>query len=87
MTEVEQTMSLCYLFLMVQYCFACWRLLSSVTLPGVWVDSTAQRASTVTNVRLVINRSWVQIQLGTMLRNNLWQVVYTYVPLSPSSIT
>ena len=29
----------------------------------------------------------VQILLEAMLRNNLRQVVYTYVPLSPSSIT
>jgi len=36
---------------------------------------------------LVINRSQVQILLDVMLRNNLGQVVYTYVPLSPSSIT
>jgi len=36
---------------------------------------------------LAINRSWVQILLGAKLRNNLGQVVYAYVPLSPSSIT
>jgi len=36
---------------------------------------------------LVISRSWVQILLEATLRNNLRQVVYTYVPLSPSSIT
>ena len=36
---------------------------------------------------LAISRSWVQILLEAMLRNNLRQVVYTYVPLSPSSIT
>ena len=36
---------------------------------------------------LVISRSRVQILLEAMLRNNLRQVVYTYVPLSPSSIT
>ena len=34
-----------------------------------------------------ISRSQVQILLGATLRNNLRQVVYTYVPLSPSSIT
>ena len=34
-----------------------------------------------------INRSLVQILLGAKLRNNLGQVVHTYVPLSPSSIT
>jgi len=36
---------------------------------------------------LAISRSRVQILLEATLRNNLMQVVYTYVPLSPSSIT
>ena len=36
---------------------------------------------------LAINRSRVQILLEVTLRKNLGQVVYTYVPLSPSSIT
>ena len=36
---------------------------------------------------LAISRSQVQILLDATLRNNLRQVVYTYVPLSPSSIT
>jgi len=36
---------------------------------------------------LAINRSQVQILLEATLRNNLGQVVHTYVPLSPSSIT
>ena len=36
---------------------------------------------------LAISRSQVQILLGATLRNNLRQVVYTYVLLSPSSIT
>ena len=36
---------------------------------------------------LAISRSRVQILLEVTLRNNLRQVVYTYVPLSPSSIT
>ena len=35
----------------------------------------------------VISRSWFQILFGATMRNNLGQVVYTYVPLSPSSIT
>ena len=39
------------------------------------------------SVGLVSNRSWVQILLGAKLHNNLGQVVHTYVPLSPSSIT
>jgi len=37
--------------------------------------------------RLAISRSRVQILLEATLRNNLRQVVYTYVPLSPRSIT
>ena len=36
---------------------------------------------------LTINRSRVQILFEATLRNNLGQVVHTYVPLSPSSIT
>ena len=36
---------------------------------------------------LAISRSRVQILLEATLRNNLGQVVHTYVPLSPSSIT
>ena len=36
---------------------------------------------------LAISRSRVQILLEATLCNNLRQVVYTYVPLSPSSIT
>ena len=39
------------------------------------------------SVGLVVNRLRVQVLLGAMLSNNLGQVVYTYVPLSPSSIT
>jgi len=45
--------------------------------------TVAQRVS----VGLAINRSRVQILLGAMLRNDLGQVVHTYVPLSPSSRT
>ena len=36
---------------------------------------------------LAISRSRVQILVEATLRNNLGQVVHTYVPLSPSSIT
>ena len=36
---------------------------------------------------LAISRSQVQILLEATLRNNLRQVVYTCVPLSPNSIT
>jgi len=36
---------------------------------------------------LAISSSRVQILLDATLRNNLRQVVCTYVPLSPSSIT
>ena len=36
---------------------------------------------------LAISRSQVQILLEATLCNNLRQVVYTYVPLSPSSLT
>jgi len=43
--------------------------------------------STVVELGLAISRSRVQILLEAMLRNNLRQVVNTYVPLSLSSIT
>jgi len=36
---------------------------------------------------LAISRSRVQILLEETLRNNPGQVVHTYVPLSPSTIT
>jgi len=39
------------------------------------------------SAELAISRSRVQILLEATLRNNLGQVVHTYVPLSPSSIT
>jgi len=39
------------------------------------------------SVGLAISRSQVQILLEATLRNNLGQVVHTYVPLSSSSIT
>ena len=45
------------------------------------------RGGATCSVGLAINRSWVQILLGAKLRYNIWQVVHTYVPLSPSSIT
>jgi len=46
-----------------------------------WRGSATGRA-----LDFAISTSQVQILLGAMLRNNLGQVVYTYVPLSPSSI-
>ena len=39
------------------------------------------------SVGLAISRLRVQILLEATLRNNLGQVVQTYVPLSPSSVT
>jgi len=47
-----------------------------------WRGSATGRA-----LDFAISRSRVQILLEAMLRNNLGEVVYTYVPLSPSSIT
>jgi len=46
-----------------------------------WHSSAMGRA-----LDFVISRSLVQILLEATLRNNLGQVVHTYVPLSPSSI-
>jgi len=39
------------------------------------------------DLQIAINRSWLQILLGVKLRNNLGQVVHTYVSLSSSIIT
>ena len=47
-----------------------------------WRDGATDKA-----FGLAINRLRVQILLEATLRNNLRQVVHTYVPLSPSSIT
>jgi len=60
-------------------------LLSSCFLSAMlraWRGSATGRA-----LDFAISRSRVQILLETTLRNNLGQVVYTYVPLSPSSIS
>ena len=46
-----------------------------------------RRGATGKAFGLAISRWRVQIRLEAMPRNNLRQVVYTYVPLSPSSIT
>ena len=58
-------------------------LIKGLYLKG-WRGSAMGRA-----LDFAISRSRVQILLEAMLRNNLGQVVYnyTYVPLSPSSIT
>jgi len=58
--------------------------LINVAYMHMWLgDAVVQRQG----VGLVISRSRVQILLEATPRNNLGQVVYTYVPLSPSSIT
>ena len=49
---------------------------------SVWRGGATRKA-----FGLAISRSRVQILLEATLRNNLRQLVYTYVPLSPSSIT
>ena len=54
----------------------------STMLPALWRGGTTGKA-----FGLAISRLRVQILLEATLRNNLRQVVYTYVPLSPSSIT
>ena len=55
----------------------------------VWVTVLRWRGGGATRKTfgLVISRSRVQFLLEATLRNNLRQVVYTYMPLSPSSIT
>jgi len=54
-----------------------------VFLHGIFSHGGATRKA----FGLAISRSRVQILLEATLRNNLRQVVYAYVPLSPSSIT
>jgi len=58
--------------------------LIKVTLTLILGGAMAQRVGRWTCDQY---RSRVQILLGATLRNNLGQVVYTYVPLTPSSIT
>ena len=53
-----------------------------LTVEARWCGGATSKA-----FRLAISRSRVQILLEATPRNNLRQVVYTYVPLSPSSIT
>ena len=50
---------------------------------AIWFGAVVQRYG----LGLANSRSWVQIPLEAMLRNNLGQAVHTCVPLSPSSIT
>ena len=54
---------------------------------GVCKKSRRRGGVTGNAFGLAISRSQVQILLEASLRSNLRQVVYTYVPLSPSSIT
>ena len=54
-----------------------------VTAVNMKVDGNAAGRA----LDFAISRSRVQILLKATLRNSLGQVVYTYVPLSPSSIT
>jgi len=55
----------------------------------IWRWSLAMGGAVTQQVEhwTAISRSWVQILLEAVLRNNLGQVVHTYVPLLPSSIT
>ena len=50
-------------------------------------ESSGRGGATRKACGLAISRSRVQILLEATLRNNLGQVVHTYVLLSPSSIT
>ena len=60
----------------------CCPLVSQFKYTPYWRGGATSKA-----FGLAISRSRVQILLKAVLRNNLRQVVYTYVPLSPSSIT
>jgi len=62
-----------------------WATVTSTDLPcamGPWRGGATGKA-----FGLAISRSRVQILLEATLLNDLRQVVYTYVPLSPGSIT
>ena len=59
-----------------------WTILGRLNISHRW-----RGGATGKSFGLAINRSRVQILLEATVRNNLMQVVYTYVPLSPSSIT
>ena len=61
--------------------------LSSVNFRPIDSKKWVARCATSKAFGLGINRSRVQILLEVTLRNNLGQVVHTYVPLSSSSIT
>ena len=63
------------------------RLHELFTLEETNKGTRGRRGATGKTFGLAISRSRVQILLEATLRNNLRQVVYTYVPLSPSSIT
>jgi len=67
----------------------CYATVSMVTLYSYHVLLFTSWRGGVTGKEfgLAISRSQVQILVEATLRNNLRQVVYTYVSLSPSSIT
>ena len=58
-----------------------------IGLPTIVAQCRWHGSATGRALDFAISRSQVQILLEATLRNNLGQVVYTYVPLSPSSIT
>ena len=64
-----------------------WHSVSGPFLPALPMQHGWRGGATGKAFGLAINRSQVQILLEVTLPNNLGQVVYTYVPLSPSSIT
>jgi len=57
-----------------------WQIL--ILRPGLVVTTNVARWRNGYSVGLAIGRSRIQILLGATLRNNLGQVVHTYVPLS-----
>jgi len=61
--------------------------LSDVVFTPLYITVKVTRWCNGKAFGLVISRLRVQILLEATLRNNLRQVVYTYVPLSQSSIT
>jgi len=69
------------------------KITSGLAARPVWIyctshsDARWRGGATGKAFGLAISTSRIQILLEATLRNKLRQVVYTYVPLSPSSIT
>ena len=67
-----------------------WVTFDNITFTNKATNNSAHKSGAVTwrwSVVLAIIRSWVRFSPRARLHSNLGQVVHTYVPLLPSSIT